>query len=284
VAAAPLHRRLLAASGAASYVLVFLAFLLWERPGLGVAHFYYISIALVALATGPRIGVVAGVVATALYTTDVVINPSIPSREVLTASTVVRLVTYAAIGLLIGWFARDNRILVGQLQVLAERDALTGLPNTRAFEAAINRRLEKGEPFALLIGDMDELRTLNEDHGQVEADDALHRLATTLGAGLRPEDEIARVGGDEFAVLSSARTAEDAARMAATLERLAASAGSGITFGWGVYPREGVNALTLYRVADERLYARKLIRGQRRGNTVAFRPRAAARPEVTTPA
>jgi diguanylate cyclase (GGDEF)-like protein len=264
--------------------VVFLAFLLWERPGLGIAHFYYISIALVALATRPRVGVLAGVVATALYTTGVVLNPSIPSAEVLTASTVVRLVTYAAIGLLIGWFARDNRILVGQLQVLAERDALTGLPNTRAFESAINRRLDTGESFALLIGDMDELRALNEDHGHVEGNDALHRLATTLGAALRPEDEIARVGGDEFAVLTTARTAEDAARMAATLERLAASAGSGITFGWAVYPREGVNALTLYRVADERLYARKLIRGQRRGKTVAFRPRSAARPEVTTPA
>jgi diguanylate cyclase (GGDEF)-like protein len=284
VAAAPLHRRLLLASGAASYLAVFVAFLLWERPGLGIGHFYYLSIALVALATGPRAGVAAGAVATALYTIGVVVNPTISPTEVLTASTAMRLVTYAAIGLLIGWFARDNRTLVARLQILAERDALTALPNTRAFEAAITRRLDEAVPFALLIGDMDELRNLNEHRGHIEGNDALHRLATTLGGALRPDDEIARVGGDEFAVLTSARSAADAARLAATLERVAASAGTGITFGWGVYPQEGINALTLYRVADERLYARKLLRGQRRGNAIPFRPRPVAQPEVGTPA
>jgi hypothetical protein len=58
--------------------------------------------------------------------------PRIASSDVLTPSTVFRGVTYTATGALIGWFAQDNRTLVEQLRVLAERDFLTGLPNTRA--------------------------------------------------------------------------------------------------------------------------------------------------------
>ena len=43
---------------------------------------------------------------------------------------------------------------------------------------------------------------------------------------------------------------------------------SRITFGWAVYPTDGENALSLYRAADERLYARKLVRGQRAGRSL----------------
>jgi GGDEF domain-containing protein len=83
-----------------------------------------------------------------------------------------------------------------------------------------------------------------------------------LGSSLRPEDEVARVGGDEFAVLTVAPT-DEAAALAAKLEGLLARQGSPITFGWAVFPQDGENALSLYRAADERLYARKLVRGDR---------------------
>ncbi len=273
--AAHSHRRLLTSAGAAIYAAVFVAFLLWERPGMGLGHFYYLGIALFALATGPRVGALAGSAATAMYALGVVINPYIPPTEVITVSTAIRFVTYTGMGVLIGWFASNNRALVERLRVLAERDFLTGLPNTRAFESAITRRLEARLPFALLIGDMDRLKSINDEQGHAEGNDALYRLANTLGSSLGADDEVARVGGDEFAVLTTIRHPDEASRLAARLESVLASTGSGITFGWAVFPHEGANALSLYRAADERLYARKLIRGQRRGNTVLFPVRAA---------
>ncbi len=257
--AAHSHRRLLTSAGAAIYAAVFVAFLLWERPGMGLGHFYYLGIALFALATGPRVGALAGSAATAMYALGVVINPYIPPTEVITVSTAIRFVTYTGMGVLIGWFASNNRALVERLRVLAERDFLTGLPNTRAFESAITRRLEARLPFALLIGDMDRLKTINDERGHAEGNDALYRLANTLGRS----------------VLTTIRHPDEASRLAARLESVLASTGSGITFGWAVFPHEGANALSLYRAADERLYARKLIRGQRRGNTVLFPVRAA---------
>jgi diguanylate cyclase (GGDEF)-like protein len=112
------------------------------------------------------------------------------------------------------------------------------------------------------------LKRINDQHGHAEGNDALQRLAELLGKALGGDDELARVGGDEFAILTSSKSTEEAGRFCARLESVLTGAGTAVTFGWAVCPQEGENALSLYRIADERLYARKLIRGERRGATV----------------
>ena len=261
------HRRLLVATAIGLFALVFVSFLLFERPGLGIGHLFYLPVALLALSTGPRIGALGGCVAVALYALGVFANPDIPLDELVTVGAAIRLVTFAGSGALLGWFAGSNRALVEKLQILAERDHLTGLPNTRAFEAAIARRFDTGRPFALLLGDMDGLRDMNDQHGQVHGNDALQRLSGMLANALEPADELARVGGDEFAVLASLGSTQEAARLAGRLETILGGNGLGITFGWAVHPQDGLNALSLYRAADERLYARKYIRSPRRRQT-----------------
>jgi diguanylate cyclase (GGDEF)-like protein len=265
--AAPTARQLLFASSTASFVVVFVAFLLYETQGLGLAHFYYFSVALMAMASGPRIGAAAGVAATALYVCGVMLNTNIPSTEVLTGSTLIRIVTYVSIGALIGFFASRNRAMLAELTILAERDVLTGLPNTRAFEAAITKRFEAGRPFALLLADMDALKELNQEAGPSAGNEALRRVADRLSHSLATEDQIARVGSDEFAVLASASTLDEAAELSTRLEWVLSSQGTKATFGWAVHPQEGENALALYRAASERLYARKVMRGYLRPAT-----------------
>lgn len=259
--AAPTARQLVFASATASFAVVFAAFLLYETQGLGLAHFYYLSVALVAMAAGPRIGAAAGLAATALYVSGVLVNDNIPSTEVLTGSTVIRLVTYVSIGTVIGFFASRNRAMLDELRILAERDVLTGLPNTRAFEAAITKRLESGRPFALLLADMDALKELNQEAGPSAGNEALRQVADRLSRSLAAEDQIARVGSDEFAVLASVPTLDEASELSTRLEWVLSSQGTKATFGWAVHPQEGENALALYRAASERLYARKVMRG-----------------------
>lgn len=249
--------RLFLAAAATIYAVVFVAFLLLEHSGLGIGHFYYLAIALVALALGPAWGAVAGGLATALYTAGVLISHALPSSEILTVSTPIRLVNYVAVGALLGWFAAHYREANEELQVLAQRDLVTGLPNTRAFELAIDRRLASRSPFALLVGDLDSV-SLDEDRDQ-----ALRRLADALAGVLGPETDLARVGAEEIAVLTPCDTVEQAGQLAVRLERMLCESGALVTFGWSAYPREGENALTLYRAADERLYARKVLRDPR---------------------
>lgn len=260
--AAITHRRLLLAVAAGAYAAVFVTFVAVGSPGLGIGHFFYIPVALVALVTGPLGGCAAGVAAAALYALGVVASPD-AAPEVLTLAAGIRMVTYSTTGALIGWFASDHRRLVHELRILAERDALTGLPNTRAFEAAIQKRLDTGRPFALLIGDITPLAAHDSD--AVGTGDALLRLTELLGGALGPEDELARVGGQEFAVLTSAQSSAAASHLCGRLESMLAAHGLAITFGWAVHPQEGRNALSLYRAADERLYARRLVGGHLRG-------------------
>jgi diguanylate cyclase (GGDEF)-like protein len=249
--------QLFVATAATIYVTVFVAFLFFEQAGLGIPHFFYLAIALAALALGPAWGAAAGGLATGLYTVGVLFNHALPSSEIFTISTPIRLVNYVAIGALLGWFATHYRQANEELQILAQRDFVTGLPNTRAFEIAIDRRLAAGEAFALLVGDLDS-RSFDED-----PDQALRRVSEALSRGLDSEADVARVGGEEFAVLSSCESVEQAAQLAARLERTLCEGGSLVTFGWSAFPREGANALTLYRAADERLYARRVLRGPR---------------------
>jgi diguanylate cyclase (GGDEF)-like protein len=239
------------------FATVFVAFLLFEHSGLGIAHFFYLAIALVALTCGPSWGAAAGVVATALYSIGVYFNHAVPTSEIFTLSTPIRLVNYVAVGTLLGWFAAHYREANEELRILAQRDLVTGLPNTRAFELAIDRRLAAGQPFALLVGDLDSSRQ------QEDPDQELRRVADALARSLCPEADVARVGSEEFAVLSPCESVEQAAQFAAKLERSLCENGSLVTFGWSAYPREGENALTLYRAADERLYARRILRAPR---------------------
>jgi diguanylate cyclase (GGDEF)-like protein len=259
--AAPTARQLLLVVATASFAVVFVGFVVYEHAGLGLAHFFYLSIALTAMATGPRIGAVAGLAATTLYVAGILANEDIPSTDVLTGSTVIRFVTFVSIGALIGLFASRNRAMVDELRILAERDVLTGLPNTRAFEAAITKRLEAGRPFGLLLANMDALKELTHEAGPSAGNEALRQVADRLSRSLAPEDQVARVGSDEFAVLASTATLDEAAELSTRLEWVLSSQGTKATFGWTVHPQEGENALALYRAASERLYARKVMRG-----------------------
>jgi diguanylate cyclase (GGDEF)-like protein len=245
----------------AGYVVVTVALVVSDSPGLGLGHFYYLPISLVALVAGPLLGAGAGLLAGILYCVAILANTQV-SSEMYATQTAVRLVAFVSAGVLIGWFSRRHRRVVTELSRLANRDSVTGLPNTREFEAAIDRRLKLGEPFGLLVGDVDELRQIYAE-GRSHGDDALRRLADRLVAVKGRDEEVARVGGDEFAVLG-ALEGDDGRKLALELEQQLASGGESITFGWAEFPRDGENALALYRAADVRLYARKVARGFRR--------------------
>ena len=248
-------------TSAVSGVGIFVAFTAVEEPQVGIPHFFYISIILAAFAGGPWIGGAAAAIATAMYMAGVLVNPAIPPSEVLTTSTAIRFLTFMTVGVVTGYFAHRNRQLLAELRLLAERDALTGLPNTRAFERAIDDRLSRKEPFALLVGGVDS--SAGAPRGEtLHADDVLRAIANRLLGSLVPGDEVARIGDDAFAVLTNAASGAAAGRIAARLQGILADDGFLVTFGWAASPQDGSNALSLYRAADERLYARRIIHGR----------------------
>jgi diguanylate cyclase (GGDEF)-like protein/PAS domain S-box-containing protein len=91
------------------------------------------------------------------------------------------------------------------LAELANFDALTGLPNRRAFDIALEREWtltsRDGIDSYVVVGDLDGFKELNDSHGHAAGDEALRQVAHALRSSTRHTDVIARLGGDEFAVI-----------------------------------------------------------------------------------
>jgi diguanylate cyclase (GGDEF)-like protein len=276
-AAATHQRAFLLATSAVLFPLILAAFLLFETPGLGLGHFYYVPVAMVALAEGAAWGAAAGITATGFYTVGIVLNPHIATSQVLTAGSTVRLITYTSMGALVGWFATHHRDLSDRLRIASERDHLTGLLNTRAFDAALTARLERGGPFGLILADMDNMKEINDSEGHAVGNDVLRLAGQVLASGRGSDDQVARIGGDEFAVITSLPGSEAVRALCGQLTAALAEEGISMSFGWAICPRDGESALLLFRTADERLYAQKLIRSRLTAAEVVALPSQAER-------
>jgi diguanylate cyclase (GGDEF)-like protein len=95
--------------------------------------------------------------------------------------------------------------LIDALVDLSSRDALTGLANRRAFDLALAREIDRvarsGEPALLLTLDIDHFKRINDTWGHVAGDQVLRAVASALMDCVRPMDLVARVGGEEFAII-----------------------------------------------------------------------------------
>ena len=242
---------------------IFVGFVIFEVPGLGIGHFYYIPVAMLALAAGTWAGIGGGLLATGLYVLSIFVTPRVPTRDALTSATVIRTITYCSCGALIGWFAGQHRQHVAKLRQLADRDFLTGLLNARVFDEALARRCATGTPFVLVLGDLDNLKEVNDTHGHAEGNRVLRDVGQVFAAAIAPGDDLARVGGDEFAVLMEG-SVEEAQALCTLLKQRLAREGLELSFGYAVRPEDGPGPVELFRKADDRLYAAKMLGRNRR--------------------
>jgi diguanylate cyclase (GGDEF)-like protein/PAS domain S-box-containing protein len=108
--------------------------------------------------------------------------------------------------------------LARELAYHANHDALTGLHNRRAFQAQLQRAIGNASEFgtgnALLYLDLDRFKAVNDGSGHAAGDELLRQLALLLRKQLREHDTVARIGGDEFAVLLENCTPAHATRVA----------------------------------------------------------------------
>jgi diguanylate cyclase (GGDEF)-like protein/PAS domain S-box-containing protein len=117
----------------------------------------------------------------------------------------------------------ETRRLEDRLRHLADHDALTGLINRRRFEEDLERHLVVGRRYgmtgALLVLDLDGFKAVNDTHGHKAGDHVLCIVADALRQRMRESDVVARIGGDEFAVLLPRATPQEAEQVCQSLER-----------------------------------------------------------------
>ena len=158
-----------------------------------------------------------------------------------------------------------------RLEYQASYDALTGLPNRALFNERIGQLLAQskrhGQTFALLFIDLDRFKEVNDTLGHQAGDELLRHIAQRLRDGVRAEDTVARMGGDEFVVLLAATNVEgahsvannllQALRQPVTLEQLL-NYRPMASVGLAVYPADGVTSDLLLRNADMAMYGAKV--------------------------
>ncbi len=157
-----------------------------------------------------------------------------------------------------------------ELLKLAHHDPLTGLANRTKLLMEIQFLIQHshrgGAPFALLFGDLDHFKQINDGLGHEAGDLLLRTVARRLQKALRRGDNVARLGGDEFVVLlqdvnrfeSVVSVAEKLIQAIHRPIRLGRDlVHVGISFGIALYPTDGDDAATLLRNADSALYDAK---------------------------
>jgi diguanylate cyclase (GGDEF)-like protein len=155
--------------------------------------------------------------------------------------------------------ALERATLVRRLNDAARTDPLTGLANRRVWNERLEHELVRAEredsPISLVLIDMDRFKSYNDRHGHPEGDVLLAEAAVAWAAELRSTDLLARVGGEEFAVLLPSCPLSDAQLVA---ERLRGVTPRGETCSLGVAQWDGaMTASQLYATADEALYQAK---------------------------
>jgi diguanylate cyclase len=130
-----------------------------------------------------------------------------PSASPLQLDTALQLLRQSGHGLPAGTPGSDAWLqsLIDALVDMSSRDALTGLANRRSFELALAREIDRvaraGEPALLLALDIDHFKRVNDTHGHASGDLVLKAVAKALLDCVRPMDLVARVGGEEFAIV-----------------------------------------------------------------------------------
>ena len=179
----------------------------------------------------------------------------------------VTLSTLTAAGLLIDHLARRQDAMIERLSEAVRSDPLTGLLNRKGFADAfeVQRAMaeRRGTPFALLIGDLDGFKQVNDRLGHAAGDRTLKTFATVLRQSTRGQDRPARIGGEEFAVLvddaDDARGLQAAERLRVRVQDAFSRSAVPVTISIGVavYPRDGTDSDSLMACADRALYEAK---------------------------
>lgn len=167
-----------------------------------------------------------------------------------------------------------------QLEWASEHDALTSLPNRRAFQkrlhAGVLRSMRDGTKLGLLLVDLDHFKSVNDTLGHAAGDAMLKKIARRLRGKLRASDFVGRIGGDEFAIVVENVTSgadlhlvgeKAAAVLESPLRVQGRALSGGASIGGALFPDDADNANDLFKLADTALYA---LKAEGRGGTKLF--------------
>ena len=219
---------------------------------------------------------------------DLTVSANATQRRIARGGTASIAITILVFGSLAVMLRRDRRRLdaarkqeLEHLAEMASSDPLTGLRNHRAFQEDLGRELQRvarsGVPLALVLVDLDDLKTVNDTLGHQAGDERIRALADTLRATIRGTDFAYRIGGDEFAVILPDARAWGALELTQRLR----NALPGFTATAGIAEAETLRSRDdLFREADMALLGAKRLHQHAAIYTIEMDPEAGVPPDA----
>ncbi len=240
---------------------------------ISVSVFYLAPVSLAAWYGERRDGLVVALIASPAWSVvDLLAGYPLGHPVLLAWDTLVHFAFLAFSAILL----EALRSRLASEQRLARRDPLTGVLNLRAFQERLEYSLalsaRDSQPLTLAYVDLDDFKRVNDIHGHSQGDLVLTTVGQVMSEAVRSTDTVARIGGDEFALLlpgtGVAGAADVLPKLAQRLAERLLTVGSSVTCSIGAvtFPRPPESADAAIRFADRLMYQVK-----RRGkNAIAF--------------
>lgn len=152
-----------------------------------------------------------------------------------------------------------------EINYLSIHDILTGLYNRRYFETSLNR-IDKIEmlPISIIMGDVNGLKMANDVFGHLEGDKLLKKIADIFSSSTKSEDIVARIGGDEFAIIMPKTDFNTAAQLVKDIKKKCVNDTSGpiqpsVAIGLAEKAQFSQSLVEVYKEAEDRMYNNKLV-------------------------
>jgi diguanylate cyclase (GGDEF)-like protein len=260
-----------------TWVMIFVtAFVVWHtgRYGSPLVNLYLLPVIFAGLTLGRMTTLLQVLLITSLYFHSAW---SVMGADLFTfarsSAVLFDMMPFLLVAYMTSLLAGDIEFARTFSRQLSETDELTGLPNMRAFNAAVARERARSArndtPFSILMLDVDDLKVVNDEHGHETGNLLLLNIAAAVQRTIRESDLLARYGGDEFILLlpnADAAVARDTAeRIRSSVANMAFDAAgkriSGtVSVGCSTYPETSDSVAVLVNAADQAMYAEKRAR------------------------
>jgi len=233
--------------------------------GVDSGWMFIVPVAIASIAAGLREGLVTALAASTLVAIYTMAGTGELEISALAGIIVARFALYGLTAAFLGAFAEAHYSVQSGLRELASIDPLTKVSNVARFYEELGALEKLESDFAVLVVDMDDLKSLNDKYGHQAGSLAIQTVATSLQRVVRGSDCVARFGGDEFVVVL--RDADRAGaqivgnRLREILEGQSIASAPGfqlkVSIGVAIFGQDGSTSEELLAAADEAMYAEK---------------------------